>query len=471
MRSGAVVAFSLISINTWAADLYVATTGNDSSSGAQSAPLKTIAKAAAVAKAGTTIHVAAGTYTGNFVTRASGTSSAHIKYVSEPKWGAKLVGTGTEILWHDYGNYIEVDGFDMRTSGRIGFVSEGSDGSIYNCNIHDIMVSGGISGAGGAGIDVFGRNWKVHHNFVRNVDAALTTDHRVQGIYIAAADAMVYNNVIANVVGQGVNSWHGATRAIVVNNTISNAKIGILMGSGDSGQLPNGSQDNYVANNILVNNRYAGLAEGGLTSRNTYANNLFFNNPTNNYNFGADAVVTGSVTGSPKFVSATDFHLQQGSAAIDKGTSGSSVPLLDFDGKARVGKVDIGAYEYGAAPVPTPAPTPAPTPVPSGPVSLSATSLNFGKVTVGSKSAVQSVVIKNVGQVAMTIPSAFVLSGPFAFGGLGTCSVSKSYAPGESCTASVVFTPKSKGTLSGSLSIKTNTLNAPMTVKLSGTGI
>jgi len=62
-------------------DLYVSTTGSDSNSGTQSSPFKTILAASLAAQAGTTVHVAAGTYYGGFETTASGTAAAPIHYV------------------------------------------------------------------------------------------------------------------------------------------------------------------------------------------------------------------------------------------------------------------------------------------------------------------------------------------------------------------------------------------------------
>ena len=43
--------------------------------------------------------------------------------------------------------------------------------------------------------------------------------------------------------------------------------------------------------------------------------------------------------------SAFDFHLSAGSAAINAG-SAAHAPLLDKDGKPRVGAPDAGAYEF-----------------------------------------------------------------------------------------------------------------------------
>jgi hypothetical protein len=68
---------------------------------------------------------------------------------------------------------------------------------------------------------------------------------------------------------------------------------------------------------------------------------------------GDPAEIRGSdyVEGDPKFVnaSAADFHLQEGSSAIEKG-SPLNAPTNDYDGNIRPqgAGYDIGAYEYGA---------------------------------------------------------------------------------------------------------------------------
>src|SRR5690348_7678408 len=64
-----------------AQNYYVSTTGSDSSgSGSQSSPWATIAHASTKAGPGSTVHVAAGVYKGDFDTTSSGTSSAYIVY-------------------------------------------------------------------------------------------------------------------------------------------------------------------------------------------------------------------------------------------------------------------------------------------------------------------------------------------------------------------------------------------------------
>ncbi|MET0855359.1 MAG: DUF1565 domain-containing protein, partial [Telluria sp.] len=81
--------------------LYVATTGSDSNPGTKAQPFKTITRAGALAKPSTTVHVAPGTYNGNVLTKVHGTANARIRYVSDTKWGAKIIGTGTEQMWRN----------------------------------------------------------------------------------------------------------------------------------------------------------------------------------------------------------------------------------------------------------------------------------------------------------------------------------------------------------------------------------
>src|SRR5476651_375851 len=75
-------------------DYYVSPSGSDSSNGSQASPFLTIQKAANVVSAGSTVHVLPGTYTGAVINNASGTATAPITYVSDTKWGAKIVTSG-----------------------------------------------------------------------------------------------------------------------------------------------------------------------------------------------------------------------------------------------------------------------------------------------------------------------------------------------------------------------------------------
>src|SRR5213079_2923462 len=86
----------------------------------------------------------------------------------------------------------------------------------------------------------------------------------------------------------------------------------------------------------------------------------------------------------------------------------------------------------------------------------------------GTTSAVQFVTVTNTGNSTLTFSSSFVISGDFAFAGLGTCG--SSVAAGASCTISVKFTPTAAGTRTGTVTLSDNAPNSPQTIPLSGTG-
>src|SRR5437870_3602426 len=59
------------------------------------------------------------------------------------------------------------------------------------------------------------------------------------------------------------------------------------------------------------------------------------------------------------------------------------------------------------------------TPAPG--VSLSPSALSFGNQKVGTASAVKYVTLTNTGNATLTFTGSFLISGDFAFAGLGTC--------------------------------------------------
>lgn len=465
-----------------AADYYVSTSGNDSSSGTQLAPFKTLSHAASVVSAGGVVHVAAGTYYGNVMSSKSGTSSARIRFVSDTKWGAKIVGSGTEAMWLNTGSYVDIIGFDVSGPGRLGIQNGGSYTLISNNHVHNLTISGGCNGSGGAGIvnsNYSGSNGDIISNVVHDIGTPGACNG-VQGIYHSHYGGRIVNNLVYRVSAYGIHLWHAANQVTVMNNTVFNNGSssmggGIVAGRGDSGAgvMVNTS----ISNNIVMNNPRSGISQycySGdpcIGSGNVTANNLVYGNGGGNISLKVGSP-TGTITADPQFVNyqasgSGDYHVKSTSPAINHG-----VPLpgvaTDLDGKPRLAgsAVDIGAYELSLSV----SPTPTPSPTPSSAVTLSATSLAFPSQTVGTTSAVQIVTIKNTGTKAFTIPAAFVMTGDFAFGGKGTCALNVSYAPGASCTASVVFKPKAIGSRTGSLSMTTSASSTPMIVKLYGTG-
>jgi parallel beta-helix repeat protein len=343
-------------------NLYVASTGSDSNPGTQAAPLKTIARADALSRAGYVIHVAPGTYkvaaaasgSAGIKTVKSGTATARIRFVSDVKWGAKIVFSGTGLGWNSKGAYVDIDGFDITGTGRLGLLAEGGHERITRNFVHDLTVSGGCNGSGGAGIDAWGAGGGavIDSNVVRNIGlkwVAAQSCNTVQGIYLTNQNNIVSNNIISGVASVGINSWHGATGNTFVNNTIFGNKMGIVIGQGDSGSTSAGTSNNYVANNIVYGNGY-GITEMGIVgTNNRYANNLVYNTGRA---WLAKGTITGTISADPQFVKYAangtgDYRLKSTSPAINKGTA-TKAPTVDILGVARPrgGAVDIGAYEY-----------------------------------------------------------------------------------------------------------------------------
>ncbi|MEA2444234.1 MAG: hypothetical protein QOJ12_1526 [Thermoleophilales bacterium] len=101
----------------------------------------------------------------------------------------------------------------------------------------------------------------------------------------------------------------------------------------------------------------------------------------------------GNQNADPLFVSATDFHLQPGSPAIDAGTTDVSNGALDLDGQPRVlgARPDIGAYEATPAAPSTPPPAGAPPPAADTTApALSSVSVSPRAFAVGSQATAVS---------------------------------------------------------------------------------
>jgi hypothetical protein len=338
----------------------------------------TIARADSLAGPGTTIHVAPGVYqvsapssgSAGIKTNKSGTSSARIKFVSEVKWGAKIVMSGTGIAWDSKGSYVDIDGFDITGSGRLGILAEGGNLTINNNFVHDLMISGGCNGSGGAAIDTAGPlgNAVINGNVVRNIGERFVAPgncNTVQGIYISNQNNIVTNNIVSGVAAVGIHQWHGATASTIVNNTVFHSKEGILIGQGDRGATSTGSQDNYVANNIVYDNKIYGIIEfGKVGGNNRYVTNLVHSSGTN---WKVKGVVSAPLSGDPLFVNyqadgSGNYRVQSNSPTIGAGAS-TYVVSTDIDGVSRQGeKSDLGAYEYGTSTEPPPPPPPPPPP-------------------------------------------------------------------------------------------------------------
>lgn len=338
-------------------NLYVATTGSDANPGTSASPFRTISKAATVAKPGYQVHVADGTYRENVITSTSGTASSYITYISDNRWGAKIVapGTGYTAAWHNKGDYVAIVGFDITGGGAVGINNSGNSDINRQNRVHHIPAAK-CDGYGGTGIGFDQYNVKsggiADSNVVHNIGPLGTNCFRVQGIYTSIPGVTISNNIIYKVVGYGVVNGHCSHSAKVLNNTIFNnggpvEGGGIIMAGNTNCTLA--SKGNVVANNIVYDN-VIGVHEERVTAADvtTYTNNLVFGNKIN---WGAMRMPhSNDVSANPAFVNylkdgGGDYRLRSGSPAIGKGSATYAAPL-DFLGNVRGSTVDIGAYEF-----------------------------------------------------------------------------------------------------------------------------
>jgi hypothetical protein len=111
------------------------------------------------------------------------------------------------------------------------------------------------------------------------------------------------------------------------------------------------------------------------------------------------------------------------------------------------------------------------TATPQPAISLSVASLSFGPVSVGDKSAAQTVTLTNSGQAPLTLAT-LALGGAAAadFSLAGTCANGMTVAPAATCALQLTFAPTAVGSRSGSLTVTSNASNGNPAVALSGTG-
>jgi hypothetical protein len=209
----------------------------------------------------------------------------------------------------------------MYWSGRTSTVEDNNFGPCSGYGIHGFHnQSLGASGGGSNTI----RNNYIH-------------DNGAIGLLMCPGNNKIYGNIIVN------NGWHPRDPG------------GMQLGGFCSGVQAN---NNQVYNNTLYRNKpyciRLGVSSSASANDNTIRNNICWQN-------SSDAITVANGTGntidrnllgqSPLFVNAAagDFHLQNGSPAIDAGVV---MPGLSFNGSAP----DLGALETGTGgqlPAPT----------------------------------------------------------------------------------------------------------------------
>jgi hypothetical protein len=177
---------------------------------------------------------------------------------------------------------------------------------------------------GDLGMQFYSSVGGVNNNIVRN---SIFRNNGVTvagggGLYIGSGDGNIaYNNISYNNPGAGISVGSGQINSKVYNNTVYNNGHGGIIVSSGSGAV--------IRNSIIWSN---GSAYGNLAD------------------YGSGTIQSNNLMTNPIFVDAasSNFRLQSGSPAIDKGAN-ISIVTNDFDGHPRPqgAGYDIGACEFG----------------------------------------------------------------------------------------------------------------------------
>ena len=372
-----------------ATEYFVATTGDDSNTGTQSAPFRHLSKGAfAAANPGDTVTVMDGLYDNEGVVGPnfgeafvvtlthSGVSDRPITIRAQHR-GAVILDSGNITSesdttctgansYFDLANasYIVIEGFTLTASCSSGFQSNGAahDVVIRNNEIKNIGTYTLNENNGGAcyGIDgiylnpseynflIDGNSW---HDIGRtSTGTSGCTKEHDQGIYTFASNTTIINNVFYNLLsGWAIQLSPGVGNVLIANNTFFNTSPS----TGQSGQITFWGVNNNISvvDNIFYlppRTAFASFQYNG--SGNLADHNIVYGPNTKLKGAGlASLQATNTLTGDPNFVDVSSgiFQLQPGSAAIDAGIPLSQISH-DFNGVPRPQGVstDIGAFEH-----------------------------------------------------------------------------------------------------------------------------
>ncbi|TAK01407.1 MAG: DUF11 domain-containing protein, partial [Candidatus Manganitrophaceae bacterium] len=227
-----------------------------------------------------------------------------------------------------------------------GITVLGGDGQAANLRVDGNTITGTIHGIG---IHAAGSN-----NTGIEVTRNRIFDNRNEHIFISEGRQIkINNNLIYGTLhsGQAGLLLYNTDRVEIVNNTLDGTPLVSTAGIAIGNQGIGTSTNVIIKNNLLT--RWSKAIQNR-PSGNTFqevSHNLFFQNGIDYDLTPIGGAGAGDVAGDPKYgdPSSSEYHLQAGSAAIDRAAS-AGAPLDDIDGQARPAGAgfDIGADEFSA---------------------------------------------------------------------------------------------------------------------------
>ena len=389
---------------------YVATNGSNSSTGSIGSPWATVQYAGRTARPGDTILVRGGTYNeGEIWLRADyghcGTPGRLLTIKAYPDETPLFINGNRPFIVEC--NHIRVEGLHFRNGKDVSirglnrttiqivnntFMGSGYAWDAIGTNGNNILLEGNVCDISGNTVGTQGHCYYIAHGtniIVRNNVAKGMTGYGIHvfdqrrsedpsgferlikdviiegnivsnsqqraGIILAAYDharienVMIRNNIVFNNAASGIYVPGIASNVKVYNNTVYGNKGGAaFFTTGTKREMSVLTIQNNIFD-ITGISRLWGFSHHVVNQHGnptvSLKNNLYWPKPPKLYNISDSS----SRTGKPLFINpgSQDFHLQSGSAAIDKGLALTDVPN-DKDGIRRpVGSAyDIGAYEF-----------------------------------------------------------------------------------------------------------------------------
>lgn len=390
-----------------AATWHVATTGNDAAAGTDTAPWRTIQRAADAVAPGDTVIIHAGTYTG-FLVRARGTQAQPIAFVADGDVRIDGAATADRDAVHIEGaSYVRVEGLTVTGAARAGIsaldcdhitvrgnrVDANARWGIFSAFCDDLLVENNEASRSGTEHGIYASNSAdrpvIRGNIVwgngmcgvhMNGDINFGGDGVISGAIVE--NNLIYDNGTRG--GSAING-DGVTGAVIRNNVLDNnhaSGISLYMidgGAPSSGNqiinntvrmasdarwavnIQDGSAGNVLRNNVLLHgsstrgaiDACTGCVVGMVSEHNAVVGRFSLGGTVVDLagwraRTGADAT-SFEATAAALFTNpaAGDLTLRAGSPAIDQGVA-TGAPVTDFAGVARPqgAAVDVGAYEY-----------------------------------------------------------------------------------------------------------------------------